>query len=258
MAAAYLEAMEQPPFLADETLPSLPEGFRAVVVGATGGIGHALIETLSRNPRCREVISLARNPHEGGVKIDLDDETSIAAAAATIANTGGADLIINATGMLHDEDRGIMPEKSWKHLDRDRLMAFYQANCIGPSLLASHFLPLLPRQGKSVMALLSARVGSIGDNRSGGWHGYRAAKAALNMMIRNFSHEMRFRNKDAVILGLHPGTVETRLSAPFRNMARHDIIAPDLSAQHLLQVIDAADSSLSGHCLDWKGQIIAH
>ncbi|MGC6485487.1 MAG: SDR family NAD(P)-dependent oxidoreductase [Candidatus Puniceispirillales bacterium] len=248
--------MDQPAFLADAALPSLRDGFRAAVIGATGGIGGALLTALQENPRCGDAIGLARNPQPGMIPIDLDDETSLIAAAASLSGDGNLDLIINATGRLHDQDTGLTPEKSWKHLDAARLVESYRANCIGPAMLAKHFLPLLPRQGKAVMAFLSARVGSISDNRSGGWHGYRAAKAGLNMMIRNFSHEMRFRNADAVILGLHPGTVETRLSAPFRNTARHDILAPASSATHLLQVIDAAGAPVSGSCIDWKGQII--
>lgn len=248
------------PIYQDSTLPSLPAGFRAVVVGARGGIGSALLTRIGALPHCGEVIGLTRTPvqnYSGKViQTDLDDETSIAQAAAEIAKGGDLHLVINATGMLHDEARGISPEKSWRHLNAASMLAQYQANCVGPALMAKHFLPLMPRRGKAVMALLSARVGSISDNRSGGWHAYRAAKAGLNMMVVNFSHEMRFRNADAVVIGLHPGTVATRLSEPFRNQARHDITPPATAAQHLLAVIDAASADQSGHCLDWKGEII--
>ena len=248
--------MDTPLLQADPLLPSMPRGFRAVIIGATGGIGGALHAALAANPHCREAIGLARNPRADMRLIDLDNDASIETAAREIGAGGTVDLVINATGMLHDESRGISPEKSWKHLDAATMMASYRANCIGPALVGRHFLPLLPRQGKAVMALLSARVGSISDNHSGGWHGYRAAKAALNMMIVNFAHEMRFRNTDAVILGLHPGTVETRLSAPFSNMARHHLFAPEKAAQHLLAVIDAAAADHSGHCIDWQGAVI--
>ena len=248
--------MDTPLLQADPLLPSMREGFRAVIIGATGGIGGAIHAELGANPHCGDLIGLARTPRADMRHIDLDNDASIANAARQIGEGGTVDLVINATGMLHDESRGISPEKSWKHLDAETMMASYRANCIGPALVGRHFLPLLPRQGKAVMALLSARVGSISDNRSGGWHGYRAAKAGLNMMIVNFAHEMRFRNTAAVILGLHPGTVETRLSAPFRNMARHDIFAPEKAAQHLLAVIDAADAHHSGRCIDWQGALI--
>ena len=241
-------------------LPSLGAGFRAVVIGASGGIGGAIYDALSANPNCDEVIGLARHPDKTPQRnlspIDLDDEASIATAASAMGEKGHVTLVINATGMLHDEQKGITPEKSWKQLDAEKMMANYRANCIGPSLVAKHFLPLLPRQGKAVLAVLSARVGSITDNRAGGWHGYRAAKAGLNMMVVNFAHEMRFRNASAVVMGLHPGTVATALSAPFRNMAKHEIAAPETAAQHLLSVIDAAQSEQSGRCFDWQGLTI--
>ena len=259
-------------FQGDALLPSLHresgEGFAAVVVGAGGGIGGALHKKLSENPNCQRLHACARDPSAAGVAgaagplpdslaVDLDDEGSIAAAAAAIGGEGEPALVIGATGMLHDSGSGLMPEKSWRQMTHEGLTEYYRANAIGPAMLAKHFLPLLPSRGKAVFALLSGRVGSIGDNRSGGWHGYRAAKAALNMLIRNFAVEMRTRNPDAVVLALHPGTVATKLSEPFRGNVRHEVLTPDESARHLLSVIDAATPGQSGSQLDWRGRIVS-
>ena len=255
-------------FHGDTLLPSLHGdaggGFSAVVVGAGGGIGGAIHRQLSENPHCRRLHACARDPSvagaagspPGGLAVDLDDEASIAAAAAAIGGEGTPALVIGATGMLHDPGAGLAPEKSWRQMTHGGLAEYYRANCVGPAMLAKHFLPLMPRKGKAVFALLSGRVGSIGDNRTGGWHGYRAAKAGLNMLIRNFAVEMRARNPDAVVLGLHPGTVATGLSAPFRGNVRHGVLAPDESAGHLLAVVDAAGPEQSGCQIDWRGAII--
>lgn len=253
----------------DARLPSLCRirdgkaegGFTAVVVGSGGGIGGALCRRLAANPRCRALHACSRRTQEDGpsadhLRIDLDDEGSIAEAAGEIGKSGKPALIVGATGMLHDPASGLVPEKTWRHLSHDGLMRYYRSNCVAPAMLAKHFLPLMPGRGKAVFALLSGRVGSIADNRKGGWHGYRAAKAGLNMLVRNFALEMQRHNPDAVVLGLHPGTVATELSAPFRGAASHAILTPDESAGHLLSVIDAATPGFSGSQLDWQGKIV--
>jgi NAD(P)-dependent dehydrogenase (short-subunit alcohol dehydrogenase family) len=130
----------------------------------------------------------------------------------------------------------------------------FAVNTIGPALVAKHFLPLLPRRGRSAFAAISARVGSIGDNRLGGWHSYRASKAALNMLLRNFAIELARRAPDAVCIGLHPGTVDTALSAPFRSRVAPDrLFTPARSAGHLLRVIEQATVADNGHVLAWDG-----
>jgi NAD(P)-dependent dehydrogenase (short-subunit alcohol dehydrogenase family) len=207
------------------------------------------------------VLALSRSPFAEappGVvtgHLDLTDEDSIASAAAQAQALGQARLVIVATGILHGD--GIAPEKSWAALRADTLAAVFAINCIGPTMVARHFLPLLPRQGRSVFAALSARVGSIGDNRLGGWHAYRASKAALNMMIRGLSIELARRAPQALCLGLHPGTVDTSLSAPFQgNVAPGGLFAPANAAARLLAVMARATPADSGSVLAWDGSTV--
>jgi len=237
-------------------LKSFAAPIKAVVVGANGGIGQAMCDLLSDDPSIEHLFQLARTPREGQMFCDLNREDTIANAAREISEHGMVGLIINATGMLHDPARHITPEKSFRHLNAETMNAYFQANCIEPALAAKHFLPLMPRRGRAVFAALSARVGSFADNRAGGWHSYRAAKAGLNMMIRNFAHEMVIKNPDSVVIGLHPGTVETSLSAPFQDMVKHDIFSPNQAARQLLDVIDKVTPVESGRQVDWKGDLI--
>ena len=218
---------------------------RAVVIGAGGGIGAALAEALEAEGR--DVLRLGRGSSPA---LDLLDEAAIAAAAAHAAALGPLALVIDATGFLHGE--GFSPEKSWRELDPAHLAHAFALNAIGPALLMKHFLPLLPRGGRAVFATLSARVGSIGDNRLGGWYAYRASKAALNQLVRTAAIELRRRAPDAVCVALHPGTVDTPLSAPFARSGL-DVRPPDRAARELLDVIAALTPADSGGFLDHKG-----
>ena len=212
---------------------------RAVVIGASGGIGAALADALAEEDA--QVVRLSRP------ELDLTDEATIAAAAARV---GTPDLVVVATGLLHREGRG--PEKSIRELDPAWLAEQYAVNAIGPAIVAKHFLPVMPRSGRSVFAVLSARVGSIGDNRLGGWYGYRAAKAALNQLVRTLSIEDKRRNDRGIVVALHPGTVDTRLSQPFRQSGR-DLFRPDRAAVQLLDVIDGLKPADSGRHFAWDG-----
>lgn len=225
--------------------------------------------------------------------IDVSDEQSIQAAAEQVPK--GQALVIVATGMLHTlpgqpppetsaaaDDlldtsaqassaqaiaaqataaecaRPIQPEKTWRSLSKSSFEQVFETNTIGPALVAKHFLPRLRRDNKSVFAVLSARVGSIGDNRLGGWHAYRSSKAALNMLVKNFSIELRKRNRNAICLALHPGTVDSALSAPFqRNVPVHQLFSPERAARQLLKVVNGATTELSGSQLAWDGQRVA-
>ena len=222
----------------------------ALVFGAQGGIGAALVAALSEARRYEQVFSLGRRTTPA---FDLLDEDSIERAVTWAAGQGELRLVIDATGFLHDEQQG--PEKSLRQLDATRLARAFALNAIGPALLMKHVLPRLPRSGRSVFATLSARVGSIGDNHLGGWYGYRASKAALNQLVRTAAIELGRRCPEAVCVALHPGTVATALSAPFVG-ERATVQSPQQAASHLLAVIENLTASDSGGFFDWRGDAV--
>jgi NAD(P)-dependent dehydrogenase (short-subunit alcohol dehydrogenase family) len=241
-------------------LNSLERPARALVVGATGGIGSAVAELLSREG-FEVVHALSRSgadpglPGVQGGTIDIGDEDSIAAAAEMLAQGAPLRFILVATGLLHDA--GLQPEKSYRALDREHLARNFLVNAIGPALVAKHLLPLLPKAGKSVFAVLSARVGSIADNRLGGWYGYRASKAALNQLVRTLAIELSRQRPEAVCAALHPGTVDTALSRPFQaGVDPERLFPPASSAERLLAVIDRLTVADSGQFFAWDGQRI--
>lgn len=226
----------------------------AVVIGASGGIGGALETALNEEGAFDTVFGFARS-RGGADHLDILDEASIAAAAARVKAAGEPSLVLIATGLLSEGDHG--PEKSAADLDADWLARSYAVNAIGPALVAKHFLPILPRTGKPVFAALSARVGSIGDNRLGGWHGYRAAKAALNMLIRNFAIEAKRRNDRSIVVALHPGTVDTALSKPFQtNVPPGKLFDAERAALQLLDVIEGLRPQDTGKHFAWDGEEI--
>jgi len=231
-------------------MKSLPYGYAAVVIGSRGGIGGALLTVLQADPRCRAVIGLHRN---SGPPVELTDEHTIETAAAHVAATlGEVACVLDATGVLTVGDTP--PEKTLARLDPAIMQQAFAVNAIGPALLLKHFAPLLPRRGRGVFATLSARVGSISDNRRGGWISYRASKAALNQIVRTAAIEIGFRHAGAVVVGLQPGTVATRLSRPFA--AGEGVIEPAESARRLLAVLDGLDAAASGSLVDHAGEII--
>ena len=161
-------------------------------------------------------------------------------------------MLFVATGLLHHDKRG--PEKSLRELDADWLLQNYQVNAVGPALIAKYFLPLMDRQEIFRFAALSARVGSISDNRLGGWYGYRAAKAALNMMIRNLAIEWSRKNDRSIIVALHPGTVDTELSQPFQgNVPPGKLFDSSRAARQLLDVLETLQPAQSGKIFAWDG-----
>lgn len=231
----------------------------AVVFGAGGGIGRALVAGLCATGRYRAVHAGSRSP-PGELaapvrpfRCDLLDEASIAAAADAAGPE--VDLVIIATGLLHDEARGIRPEKSVRMVDPAAMTRVFAVNAIGPAVVAKHFLPRLPRDRRSVFAAISAKVGSIGDNRLGGWHAYRASKAALNMLVANLAIELARSRPHAVVAALHPGTVRSPLSEPFlRGSEPGKAVLPETAAGRLLQVIDGLGPEVSGGFFSWSGE----
>ncbi len=226
----------------------------AVVIGASGGIGAALADAIEEEGAFNRVHRLSRS---GPDRINLGDEASIAAAAAATVATGPAPtLVIVATGLLHDGEHG--PEKALAQLDPDWLLRNFAVNAVGPALVAKHFLPMMPRTGRTVFAALSARVGSVSENRLGGWHSYRASKAALNQLIRTVSIEERRRNSSSIVVALHPGTVDTGLSKPFQaNVPTGQLFDAGRAAVQLLDVVDGLRAPDSGKLFAWDGAEIA-
>ena len=220
----------------------------AVVVGGGGGVGGALVAALRDRAAYDEVLALGRR---GSPALDLLDEASIVAAAAAVRARGVPTLVFDATGFLHGD--GMEPEKSWRELDPAHLAHAFAINAIGPALLMKHFLPLLPRERRAVFATLSARVGSIGDNRLGGWYAYRASKAALNQLVRTAAVELRRSRPQAICVALHPGTVDTGLSAPFAKSGLQ-VQAPAEAAARLLAVIERLGPGDSGEFFDHRGE----
>lgn len=230
------------------------------IVGASGGVGSALVELFSADSSnrvhafSRSEIKLASENVELG-NIDYADESSIEAAAEKASQYAPLDIVIVATGILHDDS--MMPERSLKNLDAANFEKNFLINTIGPALVAKHFLPKIHKEKHAVFAALSARVGSISDNRLGGWYAYRASKAALNMIIKTTSIEVSRTHKHAVVVGLHPGTVATELSRPFqKNVPEEKLFTAEYSARKLSDVINSVTVKDSGKIFAWDGSEI--
>lgn len=232
----------------------------AVIFGARGAIGSAVAERLVHDG-CHDGVyaggrvSPDKRPGLVPFAFDLADEASIETATRRFQPLPVLTLV--ATGMLHDVASGQLPEKTLRAIDPDAMRRSFEINTIGPALIAKHVLPVFPRDRRAVFAVLSARVGSIGDNRLGGWHAYRASKAALVMLVRNFAIEMRRSHPLAIVVALHPGTVASALSEPFqRGVPDAKLFSPQLSADHLIDVVDALTPADSGGHFAWDGSRI--
>ena len=224
----------------------------AIVIGAGGGLGAALLAQLEREAHYVKVIGLGRSAE---VTLDYGDESSICTAAQSVAALcadAGLDLrmLIVATGFLHGPQG--QPERSFAQLDAAYLEHVFKINTLGPALVMKHFLPLLPKQGRCVAAFVSAKVGSIGDNALGGWYGYRASKAALNQLVKTASVELARRNKQSICVALHPGTVASALSQPFAKTGLN-VRTPDLAAHALLGVLNGLSALDTGALVDYQG-----
>ena len=223
-----------------------------VVLGAAGALGGAFAKVLSEKYKNASLFAFSRN---GQNHINYSCEESLSEAAALASKEKPLDLVIVANGILHEAE--IMPEKSLGDLSAEKFKRIFEVNTITPALIAKHFLPKLNREQSSIFTALSARVGSISDNHLGGWYSYRASKAALNMVIKNLSIEVGRRNKKAIIVGLHPGTVDSDLSMPFqKNVADGKLFTPEYSAAKLLNVIEILTPEQTGKCFAWDSEEI--
>ena len=229
------------------SMRSLPEGYRALVIGASGSIGQAFVQALRADLRCSDVQAIRRGEP---IEWDLADQASLEALALQVQ--GPLHLVVDASGALTIDGHG--PEKRMQELDANRLLRSVQVNAVGPALLLRHLSPLLARGERVIWAKLSARVGSIEDNHKGGWYGYRAAKAALNQLLQTAAIEISRQRPLAVVAALQPGTVRSSLSAPF---VGSDALAPETSVQGLLQALDAVPATGRAVFLDYRGLPIA-
>lgn len=241
----------------------------AVVTGASRGIGLALARRLLDEHRVDRVYAASRAPEDGAalaalrerhgqalrpLALDVTDPVSIEAAATRVGSESTQiDLLLSCAGVLHDDD-GLRPEKRVEQVEVESLQRAFAVNAFGPLLVARAFLGLLAHEERSVIANLSARVGSIEDNRLGGWYGYRASKAAQNMFTRTLAIELQRRAPRCICVALHPGTVDTALSRPFqRGVPAGRLFEPERAARQLLDVIDGLSTEDSGRFFAWDG-----
>ncbi|MFN7002717.1 MAG: SDR family NAD(P)-dependent oxidoreductase [Roseinatronobacter sp.] len=215
---------------------------QALVIGSSGGIGSALCAALTEQGW--QVTGLSRSA-DG---LDMTSEHSVAQHLGAL--DGPFSRIIIATGALEIDSH--TPEKALKHLNAEGMAAQFALNTIGPALVMKYALRLLPKDTPAVVAALSARVGSIGDNRAGGWHSYRASKAALNQIIRGAAIELGRSHPQTICVALHPGTVATPFTEKY--LGRHPAVPPDDAAANLLRVMDGLSPDQSGEFFDWAGK----
>ena len=230
-----------------DTSPLFANGpYKALVVGSGGAIGDAFAQAFYADARCAHVELVARGSHSG---FDLRDPESICAQATLSSGKGPYHIIVDATGAI--AINGVGPEKALSSLNADHLMQAFLINAIGPALVLRHFSPLLAK-GASVYAKLSARVGSITDNKKGGWYGYRSSKAALNMILQSAAIELQRKNPDLRVVALQPGTVKSKLSQPFTS-TYSQILEPAQSVSGMLDVLTALQAKSGAYFLDYKG-----
>ncbi len=231
------------------------------IIGANGSIGSSLVENISQDKNYKNIYAFARSEPETKVAnvrynlIDYTEESKISFAADITDSTGPLDLVIVTIGMLHSE--GIKPEKNLQSLMASNLEHVLHTNTIIPAIVAKYFLPKLSKHSRSVFVALSARVGSIGDNKLGGWYSYRMSKTALNMFIKTAAIEYKRTHTHSIIVGIHPGTVDSELSKPYQNnVPQNQVFSPEYSAGKIADVIGKLDLEDTGKILAWDGLII--
>ncbi|MEO1334082.1 MAG: SDR family oxidoreductase [Myxococcota bacterium] len=242
----------------------------ALIQGATGGIGSAFVEYFLRREGIERVFATCRNPATATalqtladrfagrlqvLRCDITDESSVVEMAERVrAATGELQWLINASGVLHD-DEGLGPERRLEHIEPAQLAKVFAINAFGPLLVLKHLYPLLVHGERAVVAHLSARVGSIGDNKLGGWYGYRASKSALNQFVRGMAIELKRKNKKLVCVAMHPGTVDTSLTKPFQRSAKV-LFTPEDSVGRMIDVLEGLTPAQSGGFFAYDGSTI--
>ena len=232
------------------------------VIGSSGAIGNSISKLLKSEISVESVYNFSRtaisesSEKEKNIYIDIENEDSIIESIKKIPKDIKFDLIFVATGILHN-DEDIYPEKSIKDISGNKLKKVLMVNTIGPALIGKYFIPFLNKNNRNVFAFLSARVGSISNNKIGGWYSYRASKSALNQIIKNFSIEIKRSNPNSIFVGLQPGTVKSNLSKPFqKNVNSENLFSPDYSAKKLLDVINNLSIEDTGKLFAWDGEEI--
>ncbi|BAY12545.1 SDR family NAD(P)-dependent oxidoreductase [Calothrix sp. NIES-2098] len=240
----------------------------ALIVGASQGIGLGFVKKLLHDRRITKIYATYRQPDSAlelinlanehperltCLKLDITDESQIAEAIQQISTqVNKVHLVVNCVGILHEGT--LQPEKSLRQINPENLLRYFQINSIGAVLLAKHLLPLFKHGERSVFANISAKIGSIGDNQLGGWYGYRASKAALNMLIRTAAIEYSRSSPKTLVVTLHPGTTDTRLSRPFqKNVAAEKLFSVERTVTQLLNVIEQLQEGDSGQFFSWDG-----
>jgi NAD(P)-dependent dehydrogenase (short-subunit alcohol dehydrogenase family) len=247
----------------------------ALIMGASSGIGRAMAEHLAADPGIEMLVLCSRSAGSNApllslqsqlvaagkqcllLDVDITDESSLLAMTNQLRkNLQVIDLIVNTVGLLHSKD--VAPEKALEHIFLPSMQQVFAVNAYGPILLAQALMPWLKARRPIVFTSLSARVGSISDNRLGGWYSYRASKAAQNQLLKTLAIELARRNPEAIVLALHPGTTDTDLSRPFQaNVTQEKLFTPAFVAEHLLQQITQARVEDTGSFIAWDGQRIA-
>ncbi|WP_144984056.1 SDR family NAD(P)-dependent oxidoreductase [Halomonas sp. C22] len=243
-------------------LPHLPKQFNAVVTGANGGIGNAILQRLLSSSQPGHIIAVSRSPlglqHDKITSVVADLTTSI--GRHTLAEAAGdrpVHLLVNTIGMFHGSDLHIQPEKRLEQLSEEAFMRVMQVNAMTPVMLLAALKPCLQGKHPCIIASLSARVGSITDNGYGGWYSYRASKAAHNMLMKTAAIEIARLNKQAIVLCLHPGTTDTLLSKPFQARVPSDkLFTAEYVADRLLEVMAQRTPEETGSFWDWAGEPI--
>ena len=232
---------------------------KVAIIGASGGIGSTISRQIRAMERENTIIEIVRQKaKKNQFEMDMLDEHSVAQCAEEIKKQyGSLDVVLNTTGLLHTSNNS--PERTYREINLDYLQEIFQVNTFIPFLVCKYFAPLLTKESASIIAFMSARLGSMSDNRLGGWYSYRSSKTALNMLIKTLSIELSYSNKNAICVGLHPGTVDTQLSSPFTQKIKNSrVFTKEEAAEYLIKALNNIDHNDTGNIIDWRGETVPY